>query len=210
MLTYLYFECNIQQAYNKLFLTQTGLTPKILYRILQAVLHVVRFYGLVSSNKQSQVRYQRFFVSSLYILSRRNVSIDFQLIKLCIIGLREFESQELGMDWVDACNPEYQAKFTYASNRLPLDRLLAMPIRPISILLSAQIGTNQDSIYDRKKAVGYLTDYLGLLHQILITNHSDLNIKNLYNLNNELELVNFYGTLLRSLKKVKSSDLRKI
>lgn len=51
---------------------------------------------------------------------------------------------------------------------------MSLPTGFAENLLHADIGVSQIETYDRKKAIGILVDYVGLLHETLITNHSEL------------------------------------
>jgi hypothetical protein len=53
---------------------------------------------------------------------------------------------------------------------------MALPTKFIETYLKNG-GSNADSIYDRKKALGILTGYIGLLHELILFNHSSINIK---------------------------------
>lgn len=43
----------------------------------------------------------------------------------------------------------------------------------------------EEDAYDRKKAVEMLIDYIGLLHENIITNHSSLNLRCCLDLNSK-------------------------
>ena len=77
-------------------------------------------------------------------------------------------------------------------------------------MVSAEIKTNPEGIYDRKKAVEMLADYIGLLHENLITNHAFLYLSNSYNTNSYTWFKEFYGSLIKSLRHAKTEDFRNI
>jgi hypothetical protein len=63
---------------------------------------------------------------------------------------------------------------------MPLENLLGLPLKYIENLISAEVKTNPEGIYDRKKAIEMLADYIGLLHESILTNHAILYISNSY------------------------------
>lgn len=68
---------------------------------------------------------------------------------------------------------------------MPLENLVALPVKFIEKLLFDEIKTTEEDVYDRKKAVEMLVDYIGFLHESIITNHSSLNLKNRLDLDSE-------------------------
>ncbi len=63
---------------------------------------------------------------------------------------------------------------------MPLENLLGLPLKYIENLILAEVKTNPEGIYDRKKAVEMLADYIGLIHESLLTNHAFLYSSNSY------------------------------
>lgn len=51
---------------------------------------------------------------------------------------------------------------------------------------------------------------MGLLHEILVTNHTSMNIKNYLGMENKENIIKFYGLLAKSLKNVKIEDFKSI
>lgn len=47
---------------------------------------------------------------------------------------------------------------------MPIKNLIALPIKFIEYLNKNELRDNNEGAYDRKKALGVLTDYIGLLH----------------------------------------------
>lgn len=41
------------------------------------------------------------------------------------------------------------------------------------------------------------------MNEIVISNHAELNLRNLFLENNEKEMIQFYGNLMKSLKSIK-------
>jgi hypothetical protein len=66
---------------------------------------------------------------------------------------------------------------------MPIDKLIAIPAKFVDIVNSV-VYLNDEGAYDRRKALGFLTDYLGLLHELIISNSSSICILNTYKLNN--------------------------
>jgi hypothetical protein len=58
-----------------------------LYKILQAVLYVIRFYAVNLANRQTVDRYYTFYAFSLYKKPRITLSLDFQIVRFCLLAL---------------------------------------------------------------------------------------------------------------------------
>lgn len=59
---------------------------------------------------------------------------------------------------------KYEADITFDDNTMPIKNLIALPIKFIEYLNKNTLRDNNEGAYDRKKALGVLTDYIGLLH----------------------------------------------
>lgn len=55
---------------------------------------------------------------------------------------------------------------------MSLRQLLAHPIKFIYNVIHEKVSFGEDGAYDRRKAFGAFTDYIGLLHEAIITDDS--------------------------------------
>lgn len=77
ILMYLYHDGNLEKALAKEFLKEIKLDYRLLFKIFQAVLYVIRFYAIISSNRQTSDRYYTFFALFANEKPRIISSIDF-------------------------------------------------------------------------------------------------------------------------------------
>ncbi len=55
---------------------------------------------------------------------------------------------------------------------MPLRQLLAHPIKLIYNVIHEKVNLGEDGAYDRRKAFSAFTDYIGLLHEAIISDDS--------------------------------------
>lgn len=64
-----------------------GLTPLILYRLLQSSLMAIRFYALIMSSKQMAEHYYTFYAFSIKDKPRTLYSVDVEMMKFSLNAL---------------------------------------------------------------------------------------------------------------------------
>lgn len=74
----------------------------------------------------------------------------------------------------------YEGPPNFKFDFLPQD-LLALPSKFILFVLE-NIEETDDGAYDRKKALGFFTDYIGLLHESILSDQPELLLRNTYKL----------------------------
>jgi hypothetical protein len=73
---------------------------------------------------------------------------------------------------------------------------------PNSFAISAVKNSNVTTHY-RKTSLGQLTNYIGLIHELAIVNHSKINVETVLKMGKKAEIVELYGQILKAFPNQK-------
>lgn len=90
VLAMIYFDGNIEDAASSDFLTKINMSQQCIFRMLQAVLYVIRFYAINIANRQTAERYYTFYSFSVGKKPKILLSLDFLLVKFCFLALEKY------------------------------------------------------------------------------------------------------------------------